>query len=622
MNKLEEKELVAQYENIVKHFKFTYRKQQEDLIINTYRSFFNAPITQFHESPTGTGKSYGYLIPTIEFLKLNPQEKIIISTKTLTLQEQLLKIDIPKLQSYYVDKGYNIKFAVFKGRSNYLCGYRCFKESGKHFSKADIIRIEDWLADPKVMGERSDFLQLGFNAKDWSKVLTEDSRECLKSTCLYFKQPQCCYYRAKKNAESANVIIVNHYLLFTDLWQRGVAPENLIPVEHYTHLIMDEAHLIEDVATKAFTYEFTVDALENMIFSLRHDYMIHNQRLETVLFHAARDLMENLNEIEGDAVPITEHVTEKVKICLRCIADYAMYLKDLLETGLTQKPAEIKIKAIVSKLSDFTNTLTAVLQRTKKFAVHKEKDKIMVTLIDYRELLAGSLFSNMLSFNLLSATLSYHSKFLFPIKSFYIDTLKTPPKLEGFIYPPMFDKNNREFITPKNISDYRTESYEKELADIMKTLILKNNGSALLLFTSLKRMHNVYATLSYDEFPFNILLPSEDIPKIELIKEFKKDITSVLMGSYSFWEGIDVPGESLTLIIIDKLPFETPSVVGDALNEQFGGFNYQCYKTSIKLKQGVGRLIRSETDKGFIVICDLRLYTTWWGKQIYESLNK
>jgi ATP-dependent DNA helicase DinG len=285
--------------------------------------------------------------------------------------------------------------------------------------------------------------------------------------------------------------------------------------------------------------------------------------------------------------------------------------------------AKVKLSSAINQLGEILNTLRKVLFRDpKRFVVHKDQDILKVTIIDYKDILEAHFFNPDIAVNMVSATLSFQGQFFYPLKTLFLDKiLSIRPSLLGKVYAPVFDKKQAEFITPMNLVDYRDEKYEKQLAHIAKTLVAKNNGSALLLFTSIKRMRSIYDVLLAEDLPYTLLIPDENTSKLDLIHKFKKDVSSVLFGSYSFWEGIDVPGDSLTLIIIDKLPFETPTELSKALSEQFGGFQYQCYKTTLKLKQGIGRLIRSETDMGKIIICDNRLHNTSWGKLIYKNLQ-
>lgn len=621
MERLQESELETIYRNIIERLSITYRQPQFDFIKNMYASFFEAPVVSFNESPTGTGKSFGYLIPSFIHLQNNPDQKVIISTKTLNLQEQLVKKDIPTIQgSFHTDK---VKIAVLKGRSNYFCGYRCFKENTKYFSSEVTERIRNWAENSNA--EKEEFVSLGLTYRDWQRVETKDSRECPKKSCEYYKTNFCGYYQAHDRAKNANIIVVNHYLLFTDIWQRfqGVT-EVLIPMSPFSNIVLDEAHLLEDIITSTFTYDISREAIYDLVYSIKTKYTIGDDTVEHDMLDAATKLSSYVKTLETDALPPSSRLTELLTKLTEGITKYINFVVKVIDGGddLFPYEAKIKIRATLSQLKDVQYCISLVVDRSdKKFVVWREEETIHITLIDYKNVLERSLYNDTLSLNLVSATLSFQQQFYFPLRSLFIDKLVPTPKLNGKIYPPIFDKNKVMYITPKNLVDYRDEKYDSQLIYITKKLVEDNNGSALLLFTSLKRMNKVYESLKKEKYDFPIYVQSSKSSKTELLSKFKEEVSSVLLGSYSFWEGVDVPGDSLTLIIIDKLPFDIPSEVSNALSNQFGGFMYQCFKTTLKLKQGIGRLIRTDTDHGKIIICDNRLHNTSWGKQIYKNLQ-
>lgn len=572
-----------------------------------------------------TGKTFAYLIPAFIYAYDNPAEKIILSTKSLTLQEQIIKHDIPVLQKFFAEQSMpNVKVAVFKGRNNYVCGFRAFKENARILSSKKE-EIEGYIASGG--GEKTQFQEAGWTFKEWKRIETLDSRECLKRSCLYWESKNCCYMTAKAKAKEANIIIVNHYLVFADLWNRSRALPNsepLIPIAKYTNIIFDEAHLMEDIITKSFTLEYTDDMIAEKMFSLKHHLITTNDGTEEQLIKTSGELTKYIKGLEGDAVPPTDKLHKLVNNCIEACKAYISFLVKATENKAAQGvEAKIKLAATINQMGDIVHTLSKVVYRdTKKYVVHKDKDILKVTVIDYQDILEACFFNPEIAVNMVSATLSFQGQFFYPLKTLFLDKiLGIRPTLLGKVYAPVFAKKQAEFITPLNLVDYRDEKYEKQLAHITKTLVAKNNGSALLLFTSIKRMRSIYDVLLAEDLPYTLLIPDENTSKLDLIHKFKKDVSSVLFGSYSFWEGIDVPGESLTLIIIDKLPFETPTELSKALSEKFGGFQYQCYKTTLKLKQGIGRLIRSETDTGKIIICDNRLHSTSWGKLIYNNLQ-
>ncbi len=572
-----------------------------------------------------SGKSLAYLIPAIVFTQDNPQEKVIISTKTLNLQEQLLTIDIPKILEFFKNAMEPLPYVtVLKGRSNYICGWRLFIKNKKRFE--DELETLERKIKAGILTERSEFLDLGYKYQEWKMVETEDSKDCLRGGCPYNKTDKCCSYMAKQDAKSANIIIVNHYLLFTDLWGRiNGANEPTIPITEYTNVIMDEAHLLEDIITKTFTSEFNNENIYALINTVAMQYAISDTAIEENLRDASDNLAKYVKTLPTDELPVTDELTYHIKILADKLQEYITFLADIIEIGVDYE-TKIKLTSTLSRLGDMIGLLLKVIKRDNdKFVVHKENHIIKVTLIDYKSILESVFFNENLSLTMTSATLSYKffsnpNLFEYPMKSLFIDKLKAPPKLVGNIYPKIFNKDKVTFSTPSSIKDYRTKEYEVQLAFLTKKMIELNKGSALILFTSLQRMVNIYEAIHKD-IPYKIFMPTKDTSKLNLINKFKKDVSSVLFGSYSFWEGIDVPGESLTLIIIDKLPFEIPSIVSKALNNQFGGFNYQCFKTTLKLRQGIGRLIRSETDCGQIIICDNRLSNTHWGKQMFNNLN-
>jgi ATP-dependent DNA helicase DinG len=620
MHKCSINELEETYNKVISILNKTHRPTQLQFVKNLYASFYNAPIVNFNESPTGTGKGYAYLIPSFLFLHYNPEEKIIISTKTLNLQSQLLYSDIPNIKDSMATLGIgnNIKIAVFKGRNNYVCGYRLFKEQKKN-TTFDTTAMENWL--DTSTGEKDDFLKMGYSYKDWKKIETKDSRECLKKLCVYYGHPYCCYNKAKINAKNANLLIVNHYLLFTDIFHRSLGvKENLIPIDLYTNIILDEAHLLEDIITSTFTYEFTKNTLIDISNRLRYNYLISDTVSENKITKSSEALSKYIKKLEGDEVFPTPELFKLITTCIEAIISYIDFLEILVNGNLFTE-AKIVVRGIILQLKDIIDFFGKILQQNNKYVTWKEEDVLNLTLIDYKDLLEKYFFNEKLCLNLVSATLSYHKQFFYAMKSLYLDRILPTPKVTGDIYPSIFNAKQTKYILPVNLEDYRSEHYENQLAYIIKTLLTENKGSALILFTSLKRMNSLYDIIKKEKLPFKLLMQSNNTSKADLLAQFKLDKTSVLFGSYSFWEGIDCPGETLSLIIIDKLPFETPSTVTKAITDQFGGFYYQCFKTTIKLKQGVGRLIRNESDYGKVIICDNRLQNTSWGKQIFQNLQ-
>ena len=593
------------------------------------------------EAGTGTGKTLAYLVPAIA-AALGKNKRVIISTGTKNLQEQLMEKDIPFLQKILPKK---FTAAYMKGRSNYACLYRIKKaESQPILEGLDEMdyfdEVRHWSRESET-GDRAELTDLPENISFWSRINAK-SEICIGQKCPDFEP--CFITRMRERAEAADIVIVNHHLFFADLNVRGNQYGKVLP--DYGAVIFDEAHLIEDIAADYFGFQ---------VSSFQIDELVRDADALPITDAAAtRDITKLCAKIIGLAdqfwIRFTQTRSGQDGRFPLVPGAFAQKARDgeVQPTPLGEayfafdsalERMETAVDVYAEKMTEAESLLRRVrqtrfdldficTQAEKNYVYWLEKRGRGVFLraspIDVSTLLQDKLFDKTETVVLTSATLSSNGKF-----DFIKDRLGLENgKAETLLAPSAFDYQKQAIIyIPKAMPDPRAPEYSQVAANEIVKLLQITNGRAFVLATSNYSMNTLYELVSMRvNFP---CLVQGSMSKNGLLERFKDTKNAILFATSSFWQGVDVRGEQLSCVIIDKLPFAVPTDPIVAARTRFidenGGksfFDYSVPQAVITLKQGIGRLIRSKTDKGVIAILDTRLRTKSYGRDFLNSLPK
>ena len=574
------------------------------------------------EAGTGTGKTLAYLIPAIR-----SGRRVVISTATKSLQEQLFQKDIPFLQKHFAPK---LNAALMKGRSNFLCRQKVHQMGDqpvlRGIDEVDwFSQIRDWERLTET-GDRSELTFLPDDAELWSRI---DARSdlCTGRKCAEY---QSCFITAMhQRAQEADLIIVNHHLFFADLAVRQDDFGSILP--EYSAVVFDEAHEIEDVASDYFgrqisSYRFEELArdVENTLRMLRAEAPGIRRQLGK-LRERGRSFFENFPEREGryPFEPADRHTfLERNREAYDELATAVKRVETEL-SALSPKPEEVV--TLARRAAEIRRELEFLLESEEKGYVYwyERRGKgvfLTATPIDVSEILREKLFERFDTVVLTSATLAVGGRF-----DYLKQRLGVQPAKEA-VLPQEFDFTEQALLyIPTGLPDVRHASFSERAAEEIIRLLDISQGRAFCLFTSYAQMKNLYERVS-GRVPYPLLLQGT-APRTILLDRFRTTPNAVLFATASFWQGVDVPGAQLSCVIIDKLPFAVPSdpiVAARVRALQEDGRNafeeYQIPEAVLALKQGFGRLIRSKTDRGILAIFDNRIHRMQYGRIFLESL--
>jgi ATP-dependent DNA helicase DinG len=574
------------------------------------------------EAGTGTGKTLAYLIPAIR-----SGRRVVVSTATKSLQEQLFQKDIPFLQKHFAP---NLKAALMKGRSNFLCRQKVHQMEGQPVLKGiDEIdwfsQIRDWEKLTET-GDRSELTFLPDDAELWNRI---DARSdlCTGQKCAEFQR--CFITAMHQRAQEADLVIVNHHLFFADLAIRQDDFGSILP--EYSAVVFDEAHEIEDVASDYFgrqisSYRFEELArdTENILRVLRIEAGPLRRQLARVR-ERGRSFFENFPEREGRypfEPPERKSFLEQNREAYDELCSAVKRIETEL-SALTPKPEEVV--TLARRASEIRRELTFLLESEEKGYVYWYERRgrgvfIAATPIDVSEILREKLFDRFDTVVLTSATLAVGGRF-----DYLKQRLGVQPSKE-VVLPHEFNFREQALLyIPASLPDVRQPAFgELAAAEIVRLLEI-SEGRAFCLFTSYSQMKDIYERVS-GRVAFPLLLQGT-APRTILLDRFRSTPNAVLFATSSFWQGVDVPGAQLSCVIIDKLPFAVPSdpiVAARVRALQEDGRNafaeYQLPEAVLALKQGFGRLIRSKTDRGILAILDNRIHRMQYGRIFLESL--
>jgi ATP-dependent DNA helicase DinG len=574
------------------------------------------------EAGTGTGKTLAYLIPAIRSGK-----RIVISTATKSLQEQLFSKDIPFLQKHFAP---NLKVAVMKGRSNFLCRSKVHFMEGqpvlKGMDEVDwFSQIADW-EKLTATGDRAELNFLPDDADLWHRL---DARReaCTGQKCPEFNN--CFVTLMHQRAADADIVIVNHHLFFADLALRQDDFGSILP--EYDAVIFDEAHEIEDVAGDYFGRQTSNYRFEELARDGENVLRMMKEGPPSLLRRASR--IRERSRTFFEAFPPREGRSPFE------LAEREHFLEQNHEAydGVLQalKAFETEIAALPNKPEEFINLARRSFELRKETEFLMESSEhnyvywmdrrnkgvfLAATPIDVSGILREHLFERFDTVVLTSATLAVGGRF-----DFLKQRLGVPVALEK-VLPTEFDYKNQALLyIPNRMPDVRDPSFSAKAAEEITRMLEITQGRAFCLFTSYSQMKDVYArVLQTVDFP---LLLQGTSPRPALLEKFRNTPNAVLFATASFWQGVDVPGDQLSCVIVDKLPFAVPSdpiVAARVKTLQEEGRNafseYQVPEAVLALKQGFGRLIRARTDRGVLAILDNRIERMQYGKIFIASL--
>jgi ATP-dependent DNA helicase DinG len=574
------------------------------------------------EAGTGTGKTLAYLIPAIR-----SGRRVVISTATKSLQEQLFSKDVPFLQKHFAP---SLKAALMKGRHNFLCRQKVHQFEGQALLKG--IDEVDWFAQIRdwekltETGDRSELTFLPDDAELWHRI---DARSdlCTGQKCPEFAR--CFLTAMKQRAQEADLIIVNHHLFFADLAIRQDDFGSILP--EYSAVVFDEAHEIEDVASDYFgrrvsSYQFEelVRDTEAMLRLLKIEAAPLRKHLMRVR-ERARTFFEHFPEREGRFPFGPAERKSFLEQNHEAFEDLSAAVKRI-ETELSAlNPKPEEVVTLARRGADLRREFEFLLESEEKSYVYwyERRGKGIVltaTPIDVSEILREKLFEQFDTVVLTSATLAVGGRF-----DFLKQRLGLQPAKEK-VLPQEFDFHDQALLyIPSDMPDVRHESFSRRAAQEITKLLEISKGRAFCLFTSYSQMRAVHELVS-GRVKFPMLLQGT-APKSILLERFRSTPNAVLFATASFWQGVDVPGTQLSCVIIDKLPFAVPSdpiVAARVRALQEDGRNpfaeYQVPEAVLALKQGFGRLIRSKTDRGILAILDNRISRMQYGRIFLESL--
>ena len=669
--------------------RYEHRDEQLEVLSNVTEAF-NDEYLSMIEAGTGTGKTLSYLIPSILW-SISNSERVLVSTNTINLQEQLINKDLPLLRDVFPEK---FDYALVKGMKNYFCLLRGeavehdlfdFIDDAQRGSMKDVLEWAKTTAD----GSLSD---LAFTPRDdvWDRVAAE-SESCPATKCPHYSR--CFFFRSRRELSRASVLVANHHMLFSDIAIKGTAgPDSdfgIIP--RYSRIIFDEAHNIAEAATSHFSLKLSRHGLMKTLSKLRSrkgadgekgliSYISHlagsekdtslgkifersaggltraHERVETVSEEVFNSLYAFGVEVSGESamsLRITEEIVRNEKWVavkqrfgaleksLFSLENEIAHLLGVVE-GSASADSHIKLTAELGGISKRSLAFREVIGRffgegdesyIRWFEGNRRRAAIFCSInlspLDVSEELEEKLYSKTKSVVMTSASLAVDKNFDFQRKNI---GLSDNERFRGLIVDSPFDFQKQSLLlVPSDITEPGKEGYEDSIVQILSDSISITNGNALVLFTSYSSLNRVYEKTgkileSAGTAPVSLFKQGE-MPRGLLLEKFKTLGNSVLFATDSFWEGVDIPGDSLRMVVICRLPFKVPTdPVTEAKieymkkNDMDSFREYMLPHAVLRFKQGFGRLIRTKTDRGVVMVLDRRIVSKYYGKFFINSV--
>jgi ATP-dependent DNA helicase DinG len=576
------------------------------------------------EAGTGTGKTFAYLVPA-----LLSGGKVIVSTGTKTLQDQLFHRDLPAVRDALKVP---VTVEMLKGRANYVCHFHLERSAneGRFVSREDanyIHVIRNFVENTKT-GDKAELIEVPENATIWPSV-TSTRDNCMGQECNFYKD--CFVMDARKRALAADVVVVNHHLFFADVMLRDEGVSELLPSANT--VIFDEAHQLPEVAGLFFGEDVSTSQLLELARDAEAEY-ITTAKDCPALQEAANALEKSVRDFrlvfayEGSRMPVKKALA--LKNFEAAYVEMQAKLQALTNVLETQAPRDPALEncwqrgaGLMVQLQRWLAAENANLVRWVE--VFTQSVQLHATPLSVAEAFSKQLNASPRAWIFTSATLAVKSDF-----SHYIGQMGLSNANTGYWESPFDYGKQALFYVPENMPEPNSPGYSAAVAAVALPVIQASGGRTFVLCTSLRAMREIHAlfkeAFEQNGIEYPLMMQGES-SRSELLERFRKRGNAVLVGSQSFWEGVDVRGEALSCVIIDKLPFAPPDdpVLAariDKMNEEGKNafMEYQLPYAVITLKQGAGRLIRDEADSGVLMICDPRLISKPYGRRIWQSL--
>ncbi len=579
------------------------------------------------EAGTGVGKSLAYLVPA-----LRAGARVVISTGTIALQEQLVRKDIPLVTKAL---GIEARVVLLKGRNHYLCKAKFEKESGARLIAPSLALERLWAwAERTETGDRAE-LEFTPRGEDW-ETLDADADDCVGEYCHRFAD--CHFFARRDAARFADVVVVNHALFFLDLASGGA----LLPA--YDFVILDEAHQAEKYATAALTATLSPVSVNRMMRKLHRTYAIPGA-YDAELDEGMRRLQQTLARVPGDKYPIAanEAVFDVLPVLRESLYGLENWLHGNWQSALrkptdndseAERRRDLALRSVAAHVATVDRIEHAAQQAAHGAVSADEIDavawvergdgdaryEINAAPFQVADFLRAALFARTRSVVLTSATISTNGSFEFLKSSLGVDDA------QQLVAPSPFDyaKQARLYVAPPRLNP-KAVDFARRAAPLIEEILDRSGGRAFVLFTSYARLREVYALLR-DRIPFPAKVQG-DLPRTALLDWFRSTKNAVLFATGTFWEGIDVVGDALSCVIIDRLPFPSPSeplvaarIAALEAKGRSGFEHYMIPSAIVRLKQGFGRLIRSTTDRGVVALLDGRATSMRYGATIVGAL--
>ena len=558
------------------------------------------------EAGTGTGKTLAYLVPLIL-----SGLRATVSTATKNLQEQIVFKDLPFLREHLAARP---KVCLVKGRTNYLCRRRLTQSLTRG-------RIDPWLgqrltawADSSRTGDRAEVDFLPEDDPTWAR-LTASSEQCLGQRCDLFGS--CFITALRRRAQGADLVVANHHLFMADLALRQGGHGQVLPDSEA--VVFDEAHELEEAATS----HFTVAVSDRRIMELAKD-------LTEAAGGGAGDIYGELNLAVSALIRTLNIPGERAELSDRVLTPEVMEAgQGLIEslaraklTAIREVPDEGEAQGLAARAESMSDALAMILERMEpEYVYYAERMRLATSLraapVEVAKVLEKALFRQPRAFVFTSATLDPER---------FTERLGLGGGVSSLTFPSPFDFAGRSRLyIPRRMPLPNSPNFARALAEQMEALVRISRGRAFLLFTSFRNLEAVHKLLApVLEYP---VLKQGQAPKARLVEDFLEKEGAVLLATASFWQGVDIPGPNLSLVAIDKLPFAPPddplvaARIGRLRDLGQDPFReYQLPEAALSLRQGLGRLIRSQTDSGIMAVLDIRLAEKGYGKTILAQL--
>ncbi len=650
---------------------FSYREGQEEMAKKVEKAF-RENRGCIIEAGTGIGKSFAYLVPALLLTLDDVDAKVVIATSTITLQKQLYEKDLPFLLNLI---GIENKSSILYGRSNYVCKTKL----DNYISSIGILTLDPDSIEGRVVkwsNTTSTGSRIDVSDRNISEALSSllcDEETCLGKRCSHYGD--CYMYSARRKAQQSRIIVTNHHLVLVDAelrWENKEDFSSPVILPGYTHLVLDEAHHIENEATSLFSDKVSLEAIyteldsasfkrgelgsmslveflspvdisKNRFFSSSFDSVQKKIRTDSRLYFttlkgifsrysAERSILldENFYSSYRDALSSGEVLSDEIK---NLAIDMREYIKSDDEKFQVFIERLYKIADSLYYLSDTLRTFIRFNGFSSLISYTNLLDdgdyEIVLSPLLAGPMIKERLLDNLSSYLFSSATLSIGGNFNYFKSRMGLESAKNLE--EGIYFSPFNYEKNLMYLIPQDGRSFvnRDPEYITYSASLISKAILSSSGGALVLFTSFDMMRKVYKIVKEKiGDKMELLIQDNRTSRSHLLSQFKSNRDSSLFATSSFWEGIDAPGDTLRLLVITKLPFDVPTdpvnkARSDYINKTSdkGSFlSLTLPNAMIKMKQGVGRVIRTEEDRGVVLILDGRITKKFYSRLLFASI--